>query len=127
MHENDPFFILEDAGGDASPATLTTPTDAAVDLYVILSRPSAESNFGGTSVENASPSCAVQTKDVANLTITNNGTTSLQISDLLVNEEGEIVTNESGEALYASGQYQYTIKRKHTDVDGITIFELTQN
>lgn len=130
MIDNSSFFIRQDAGGDARPAVLTTPANGATEIDVIFSRSRADSNFGGTPVENAEISCAVQTNDIANLTIPNK-TSTIDISDLLVDENGDIVTavDDSGneEAVYASGQEQCKINGKYTDDDGITIFDLTEN
>lgn len=126
MIDNDPFFILQHAGGDARPATIETAIDDPVDLSILLSRVQAETNFGSTSVENAFTGAAVMSKDIDDLTITNDGNTTVQVSEIWVTESGELVLDDEGEPVYADGIYNHSIKRKHRDIDGITQFELTE-
>jgi len=126
----DPFFILAHAGGVALPAVINTPADASKEINVLFDRDLAQSSFGETVAENARPVAQVQSEAIGGMTITNAGAsagnTTLDIDDLWEDDDGNPVTDENDEVVYAAAQYQYVVKSKFKDAAGITQLELTE-
>lgn len=127
----EPFFRLKGKGGLALPAVLKTPAHDAVEVRVILDRDEATSNLDGMAIENAIVKAQVQSRELAGLTLTNSGdiagNTTLKIDELWEDDDGNPVHDENDEPIYAAAQYQYNVKRKHKDVEGVTKLELTEN
>lgn len=127
----DPLFLLKHEGGVAVPGRITTPTNAEKEIRVLFDRDFAESNFGGASTENARPVASVQSEAVAGLLITNSdnstGATTLDIDDLWEDDDGNPVTNEDDEAVYASNVFEMKVRSKFNDGTGIVQLELTMN
>lgn len=125
--ENDFLFIKKHSGGAALPAIITTPTAEEIEVDVLYEAAQSDT----LNIENINPTAAVQSRSIANKTITNagdiNGNTTIDIDELLEDDEGKPLTDENDNALYAAAQYRYKIKKKYSDAEGITLLELTTN
>lgn len=124
---NDPFFKLKHEGGVALPAVITTPEDGEVEIDVLFEKEQNDT----LNVENINPAVMVQSRVIAGTTITNagdiRGNTTIDIDELWEDDEGNPITDENDNVLYASSQYQYKVKKTHSDAEGITYIELTKD